>query len=105
LGNRNYWLPTVQAALRKIGVVLLAPFPKASSQPVHSWSPVLGRVRYRIDTVFGQLTDRCGAKRIWAHDLGHLRNRLRRMVLMHTLCVLFNLQDQAPPLQLDRLVA
>ena len=96
---------TLQAVLRKVGVVLQAPFRKASSQPAHSWSPVLGRVRYRIDTVFGQLTDRCGAKRVWARDLWHLRNRFLRMVLMHTMCVLFNLQDQAPPLQLDRLVA
>jgi hypothetical protein len=75
LGDRNDWLPTVQAALRQVGVVLLAPFRKASSQPTHSWSAVLGRVRYRIDTVFGQLTDRCGAKRVWARDLWHLRNR------------------------------
>jgi hypothetical protein len=105
LGDRNYWLPTVQAALRKVGVILLAPFRKASSQPAHSWSAVLGRVRYRIDTVFGQLTDRCRAKRVWARDVWHLRNRLLRMVLMHTICVLFNLQDQAPPLQLERLVA
>ena len=105
LGDRNYWLPTLQAALRKAGVVLQAPFRKASSQPAKSWSPVLGRVRYRIDTVFGQLTDRCGAKRVWARDLWHLRNRLLRMAPMHTICVLFNLQDQAPPLQLDRLVA
>jgi Transposase DDE domain len=105
LGDRTYWLPTLQAALRKIGVVLLAPFRKASSQPAHSWSAVLGRVRYRIETVFGQLTDRCGVKRVWARDLWHLRNRLLRMVLMHTICGLFNLQDQAPPLQLDRVVA
>ena len=105
LGDRNYWLPTLQAALRKVGVFLLAPFRKSSSQPAHSWSPVLGRVRYRIDTVFGQLTDRCGAKLVWAGDLWHLRNPLLRMVLMHTICVLFNVQDQAPPLQLDRLVA
>jgi hypothetical protein len=108
LGDRNYWLPTVQAALRKVGVVLLAPFRKASSQPAHRWSPVLGRVRYRIDTVFGQLTDRCRAKRVWARDVWHLRNpllRLLRMLLMHTICVLFNVQDQAPPLQLDRGVA
>ena len=62
-------------------------------------------MRYRIDTVFGQLTDRCGIKRVWARDLWHLRNRLLRMVLMHTLGVLFNLQEQAPPLHLDRLVA
>lgn len=105
LGDRNYWLPSLQAALRKVGVILQAPFRKASSQPAHRCSAVLGRVRYRIDTVFGQLTDRCGVKRVWTRDLWHLRNRLLRMVLMHTLCVLFNLQDQAPPLQLERLVA
>ena len=105
LGDRNYWLPTLQAALRKAGIILQAPFRKAGSQPAHSWSAALGRVRYRIDTVFGQLTDRCGVKRVWARDLWHLRNRVLRRVLMHTLCVLFNLQDEAPPLQLDRLVA
>src|SRR5258706_6558970 len=105
LGDRNYWLLQLQQVLRKLGVVLLAPFRKARTQPAHNWSAVLGRVRYRIDTVFGQLTDRCKAKRVWARDVWHLRNRLLRMVLMHTLCVLFNLQDEAPPLQLDRLVA
>jgi hypothetical protein len=105
LGDRNYWLPDLQAALRKAGVVLQAPFRKASSQSAHRWSAVLGRVRYRIDTVFGQLTDRCGVKRVWARDLWHLRNRLLRMVLMHTLSVLLNLQDGVPPLQLDRVVA
>jgi hypothetical protein len=88
--------------LRKVGVVLLAPLHKASAQFAYSWSAMLGLVRYCIDTVFGQLTDRCGAKRIWARDLWHLRNRLLRIVLMYMLCVLFNLQDQAPPLQLDR---
>lgn len=45
LGDRNYWLPTLQEALRQVGVVLLAPFRKASTQPAHSWSAVLGRVR------------------------------------------------------------
>jgi hypothetical protein len=105
LGDRNDWLPKLQQALKRLGISLLAPFRKASSQPAHSWSPVLGRVRSRIDTVFGQLTDRCGAKRVWARDLWHLRNRLLRMSLMHTMCVLLNLQDQAPPLQLARLVA
>ena len=29
LGDRNYWLPTLQADLRKVGIVLQAPFRKA----------------------------------------------------------------------------
>ena len=60
---------------------------------------------YGIDTVMGQLVDRCGLKRVWARDLWHLRNRLLRMVLMHTVAVLFNLQADTPPLQLERLAA
>jgi hypothetical protein len=60
--------------------------------------------RYLIDTVFGQLTDRCQLKRVWARDLWHLRNRVLRLVLMHTMCVWFNQQDELPRLQFDHLV-
>jgi hypothetical protein len=105
LGDRNYWLPKLKETLSRLGVCLLAPYRSAKHQPKGSWSPVLGRVRYRIDTIFGQLTDRCGLKRVWARDLWHLRNRLLRMVLMHTMSVLFNLEHELPPLQLAGLVA
>jgi hypothetical protein len=75
LGDRTSWLPAVQAALRKVGMVLLAPLRKASEQPAHRWSAVVGRVRSRMETVFGQLTDRWRVKRVWARDLWHLRHR------------------------------
>ena len=106
LGDRNYWLPDLQTFLRTKGIVLQAPFRKAHSPKAAAYhSPVLGRVRYLIDTVFGQLTDRCQMKRLWARDLWHLRNRLLRALLMHTLCFWLNQQEQAPYLQFDRLVA
>ena len=106
LGDRNYWLPDLQAFLRTKGIVLQVPFRKAHSPKATAYqSPVLGRVRYLIDTVFGQLTDRCQMKRVWARDLWHLRNRLLRSILMHTLCFFFNQQDGVPYLQFDRLVA
>lgn len=106
LGDRNYWLPDLQAFLRTKGIVLQAPFRKAHSPKAAAYqSSVLGRVRYLIDTVFGQLTDRCQLKRVWARDLWHLRNRLLRFILMHTLCFFFNQQVGAPYLQFDRLVA
>jgi len=106
LGDRNDWLPDLQASLRKDGIILQAPFRKAHSPQAPAYqSSVLGQIRYRIDTVFGQLTDRCQLKRIWARDLWHLRNRILRMLLMHTLCVWLNQHDEAPCLQLDRLVA
>jgi hypothetical protein len=70
--------------------------PSSSPKAAAYHSPVLGRVRYLVDTVFGQLTDRCGIKRVWVHDVWHLRNRLLRAVLMHTIGFFFNQQDQAP---------
>jgi hypothetical protein len=57
-------------------------------------------VRYRIDTVIGQLTDRFRLKYVWVRDLWHLRKRLLRLVLMHTPGVYFNQQEHAPVLLL-----
>lgn len=106
LGDRNYWFPSIQEELRHHGILLQAPYRRASSPKSKATeSRVLGRVRYLVDTVFGQLTDRCAIKRIWARDLWHLRNRILRAILMHTLCFCFNQQDEAPGLQFDRLVA
>lgn len=106
LGDRNYWLPDMQASLRTKGVILQAPFRKAHSSLAKAYqSAVLGQIRYRIDTVFGQLTDRCQLKRIWVRDLWHLRNRILRAFLMHTLCVWLNQQQEAPCLRIDQLVA
>jgi hypothetical protein len=96
----------LQAFLRTKGIVLQAPFRLAHSPKAAVYhSPVLGRVRYLIDTIFGQLTDRGPLKRVWARDLWHLCNRLLRSILMHTMCFFFNQQDAAPYLQFDQLVA
>jgi hypothetical protein len=62
-------------------------------------------VRYRIDTVFGQLSERCAVKRVWARVLWHLSNRLLRKVLMHTVSVLLNVEPGYQPLHLAQLVA
>lgn len=104
VGDRNYWSPSLTTQLRQVGLALLAPYRWASRDPAPTLSACLSRVRYRIDTVFSQLVERCALKRVWARDAWHLWNRLLRLVLMHTLAVLFNLQLDHPPLQLDRLV-
>ncbi|WP_052567991.1 hypothetical protein [Ktedonobacter racemifer] len=105
LGDRNYWLPSLKETLRSSGVLLLTPYRSAKHQSPHSWSLILGRVRYRIDTLFGQLVERGGAKREWARDVWHLRNRLLRLVFMHSMALLFNLELGHAPLQLGALVA
>ena len=104
VGDRNYWAPTTTAVWQRQGVELLAPYRSAMRDPRPHWSAQLSRVRYRIDTVFGQLVDRCTVKRVWARDQWHLSSRLLRKVLMHTLAILFNLDLGHPPLRLAQVV-
>ncbi|HEV2458934.1 MAG TPA: transposase [Ktedonobacterales bacterium] len=66
VGDRNYWSPTTTAEWQPHGVALLAPYRSAKRAPHPRWSALLSRVRYRIDTVFGQLVDRRALKRVWA---------------------------------------
>lgn len=105
VGDRNYWSPATTTEWQPLGVELLAPYRSAKRDPHPRWSARLSRVRYRIDTVFGQLVDRCAVKRVWARDLWHLSSRLLRKVLMHTVAVLLNGDLGNPPLQLALLVA
>jgi hypothetical protein len=51
LGDRNYWLPTRHSALRKVGVVLQAPFRKASSQPARNIETILDTLPRRPDEI------------------------------------------------------
>lgn len=103
--DRNYWSPATTADWQPHGVTVLAPYRSAKRDPHPRWSAQLSRVRYRIDTVFGQLVDRCDIRRVWARDLRHLSNRLLRKVLMHTLAVRLNIDLGNPPLHLAQLVA
>ena len=105
VGDRNYWSPTTTAEWQPQGVDVLAPYRSAKRDPHPRWSGRLSRVRYRIDTVFGQLVDRCAIKRVWARDRWHLSSRLLRKVLMHTVAVRLNVEHGISPLHLARLVA
>ncbi len=105
MGDRNYWSPMTAAEWQAQGVELLAPYRNAKRDPHPRWSTLLSRVRYRIDTVFGQLSERSTIKRVWARDAWHLSNRLLRKALMHTLAVLLNLELGRQPLHLAQLIA
>ena len=105
VGDRNSWSPLLAAAVAADGVCLLAPYRKATKDPDPARSRYLSRLRYRIETVFGQLVDRYQAKRVRARDLWHLCGRLMRKVLSHTVVLLLNHQLGNPPPQLARLLA
>jgi hypothetical protein len=105
VGDRNYWSPLVAEELRAMGVALLAPYRAAKRDPDPDRSRFLSRIRYRIETTFGQLVERYHAKRVWAHDTWHLCSRLLRKVLSHTIAVLCNDHLDHPPLHLASLLS
>lgn len=106
VGDRNYHSPKTKEELAKsMGVELLAPYQSKKSDPTPRRSAFLSRLRYRIDTVFSQLTERYSIKRVWARDLWHLASRLLlRKVLSHTVAFLLNHQQGNRPLQLSKVL-
>jgi hypothetical protein len=105
VGDRNYHSPeTTEELARDMGVELLAPYQSKKRDPAPQRSAFLSRLRYRIDTVFSQLTGRYCVKRVWAKDLWHLIGRLLRKILSHTVAFVLNHQQGNQPLQLSRLL-
>jgi len=103
LADRNYWKPELSQRLQNYGLYLLAPYKSARRQK-QPWPRFLTHMRYRIETVFGQLVERFHAKRIWARDLWHLTSRWMRKFLSHTLAVFFCAQLDLPYLHFANLV-
>ena len=104
VGDRNYHSPKTKEQLATMGVELLAPYSSKKLDQNPKRSALLSRLRYRIDTVFSQLTGRYSIKRVWACDLWHLMSRLLRKVLSHTVAFLLNHQMGNPHLQLSKLL-
>jgi hypothetical protein len=104
VGDRNYHSPKTMQELAGMGVQLLAPYSSKKRDPHPERSAFLSRLRYRIDTVFSQLTERYCVKKVWARDTWHLASRLLRKVLSHTVAFLLNHQVGNPPLQLAKLL-
>jgi hypothetical protein len=105
VGDRNYHSPKRRKELADMGVELLAPYSSKKRDPHPKKSAFLSRLRYRIDTVFSQLTQRYCLKRVWARDMWHLASRLLRKVLSHTVAFLLNHKLLGnPPLQLSKLL-
>jgi hypothetical protein len=104
LADRNYWKPELSQRLKNYGLYLLAPYKSAKRQK-QPWPRFLTHMRYRIETVFGQLVERFHAKRIWARDLWHLTSRWMRKFLSHTLAVYFCFLADIPYLSFAKLVS
>ena len=90
IGDRNYWSPDLTDELQARGLALLAPYRSAKRDPAPRRSRFLSRIRYRIETTFGQLVERYHIKRVWARDLWHFSSRVLRKVLSHTITIVLN---------------
>ena len=104
VGDRNYHSPKTKQELACMGIELLSPYSSKKREPNPQRSAFLSRLRYRIDTVFSQLSGRYSVKRVWAKDLWHLASRLLRKVLSHTVAFLLNHHSGNQPLKLSKLL-
>ena len=93
VGDRNYHAPKLSGTLKDRMIRLIAPYKSKAKDTRPRLSHLISRVRYRIETVFGQLVDRYHIKRSKARDLWHLASRVMRKVLSHTIMVLLNQQE------------
>jgi hypothetical protein len=105
LGDRAYWKPELHEWLRRQGVEMLVPYKKAGFEARPARAHVISSIRYRIETVFGQLCERFATKRVWARDLWHLSSRLLRKLLAHTMMIVLNRAEGNEPLRLAELLA
>jgi len=103
IADRNYWKPELQQRLAEKHLRLLAPF-KSAKHEKNSWPRTLTHMRYRIETIFGQLVHRFKAKAVWARDAWHLCSRWLRRILAHSFGVLLCQQIGLPPLRFSELV-
>ena len=104
LADRAYWKPELHEWLRRQGLEMLVPYKKAGFEPRPERAHVISSIRYRIETVFGQLCERLSTKRVWARDLWHLSSRLLRKVLAHTAMIVLNRAQGNEPLRLAELL-
>ena len=105
IGDRGYGGRPLREALAERGVVLLAPpRRKRDDKPGdRALAARLASVRYRIESVNGQLAERYEMKRTWARDLWHLCHRVARKILSHTVMICMTFRLVFAPLSFDRL--
>lgn len=103
VGDRGYYSPGLAAELGEGGVRFLTPYLHKTKEPDPARAARLSAVRYRLETVNGQLAERYRAKRTWARDLWHLTSRVTRKVLSHTAMAWMTRTHGLPPLSFDDL--
>jgi len=104
VGDRGYWDPARTAAAA--GGRFRVPYQHMSRNPDPERMARLSAVRYRLETVDGQLSERYQLKRSWAWDLWHLWHLIQRVVrkvLSHTVRAWVAVRNGLGPLSFNHL--
>ena len=108
LGDRNYASPALQEPRAREGAAatLLTAAKTRKSETNRRGARLIARVRYRIETVFGQLCGRLQmrAVKVKVKVTWHLASRVLRAVLCHTICLHLTLTHHIKPLQFAKLL-
>jgi hypothetical protein len=106
IGDRGYGGVPLREQMAQSGVKLLAPRRrKCEDRPGDKERAAqLASLRYRIETVNGQQSDRFEMKRTWARDVWHLCHRVARKILSHTVMIGLTFRHGFSPLSFDRLL-
>jgi Transposase DDE domain len=103
IGDRGYYDPVLRDRLAAAGVQFLTPYRHKSREPDPARAARLSAIRYRLETVNGQLAERYHVKRRWARDRWHVCHRVGRKVLSHTVMIGVAVQNLRPPLSFVQL--
>jgi hypothetical protein len=105
LGDKGYIRPYLYKKLLKRRLELQTPLRKnMTDSRCKKFVGLLMRIRRRIETVIGQLTERFHIQKVRARDSWHLCNRLNRKILAHLVCSFINTRLSRPAIQFDGLV-
>ncbi len=106
LGDRNYASPALQEQLKSEGAssTLLTAAKSRKRETDRCGTRLIARVRYRIETVFGQWCERLGLRKVKVKDTWHLASRLLRAALCHPICLHLTLGHDIKPLQFEKLL-
>lgn len=103
IGDKGFLDAYRHLQLQSQGVQVVTP-PRRNMKSATGWNGYYSKLRKIVETVGSQLTERFGLQRLKLRSGWHLRYRLIRKVLSHTLCVFLNLQLHRPPLEIAGLV-
>lgn len=103
IGDKGFLDQWRRQQLQDQGVFLRTPT-RRNMKASNGWNDMFAHVRKLVETVGSQLTQQFHLQPQKLRNFWHLRHRIIRKVLSHTICVFINLQLHRPPLEIADLV-